>query len=90
MRGRDFWHYVFEVEDMDGEAVIEMAFEAGSASVRIRDANHYSLLLSPKLNRDNLLALTYVISKYVERVLTPEEIRALLRNPGEGVVECRE
>lgn len=73
MRGRDLKYYVLELDTPDGPVEISMVFQSEHALLR---SDSGSLRL--KFTRENVLAFTYLIARYSEKVLTPEEVKALL------------
>ena len=74
VHGRNLNYYVVELETEDGPQRFELYFDAGRLIVRSE-----RMKFSIKLTRANAIAITYTLSKYVERVLSEDEIRALLR-----------
>jgi hypothetical protein len=73
LRGRDLKYYVLELDTPDGPVEISMVLRADCAVLQ-GDSGSVRL----KFTRENVLALAYLIAKYSEKVLTPEEIKALL------------
>ncbi|NJF24402.1 hypothetical protein [Thermococcus sp. Bubb.Bath] len=66
-------YYVLELDTPDGPVEISMVFRPGYALLQ---SDFGSVRL--KLTKENVLALAYLIAKYSEKVLTPEEMKALL------------
>ncbi len=73
MYARDLDYYVFELETPAGKTTLELYFDGDRAVVH-KGSIIWVFRLTPK----NLLAITYVLSKFVEKTLTGDEIRALL------------
>ncbi|AIU70787.1 hypothetical protein TEU_10830 [Thermococcus eurythermalis] len=75
----DFDYYVLELEGVDGPIRIEVEFGPRSFEFVIAegyDRYHYKPI---DLTPENVFLFTYLLSKYIERALSEEEIRALLR-----------
>ncbi|ASJ07171.1 hypothetical protein A3L08_07475 [Thermococcus pacificus] len=79
MYAMDFDYYVLELDSVDGPLRVEVQFEAGSFRFIIADGYDRYIYEAVDLTPENVFLLAYVLSKYIERVLGEEEIRALLR-----------
>ena len=79
MYAMDFDYYVLELDGVDGLLRIEVEFEAGSFRFIIADGYDRYIYEAIDLTPENVFLLVYLLSKYIERVLNEEEIRALLR-----------
>ena len=75
----DFDYYVLELEGVDGPIRVEVQFEAGSFRFIIADGYDRYIYEALDLTPENVFLLVYLLSKYIARVLSEEEIRALLR-----------
>lgn len=75
----DFDYYVLELEGLDGLIRVEVEFGPKSFEFVIAEGydRYYSKPID--LTSENVSLFTYLLSKYVERALSEEEIRALLR-----------
>ena len=70
---RDVDYYVLELETTDGKIELQLHFEAGWLEITSPDGAE-RIRLTP----ENAFALTYVLSKFIGRVLSDEEIHSLL------------
>ncbi|NJE10060.1 hypothetical protein E3E25_03875 [Thermococcus sp. MAR1] len=73
MHVRDMDYYVLELETADGKVELHLHFDAGWLEI----TSPYGAERI-KLAPENAFALTYVLSKFIGRVLSEEEIRSLL------------
>ncbi|WP_297465465.1 hypothetical protein [Thermococcus sp.] len=74
MYARDLDYYIFELETRGGRTTLELYFNGDRAVIR-----RGSIIWTFRLTPGNLLGITYVLSKFVEKTLGEEEIRTLLR-----------
>jgi len=75
----DFDYYVLELEGVGGPVRVEVEF--GPKSFRFIIAEGYDRYIyeAADLTPENVALIVYIFAKYIERVLSEEEIRALLR-----------
>ncbi|WP_297417592.1 hypothetical protein [Thermococcus sp.] len=73
MYARDLDYYIFELETSDEKTTLELYFD-GNRAVISKGSIMWIFKLTPK----NLLAVTYVLSRFVEKTLGEGEIMALL------------
>jgi len=74
-----FDYYVLELEGVDGPLRLEVEFGPGSFRFIIAEGYDRYLYSTVDLAPENVFLLVYIFSKYIERVLSEEEIRGLLR-----------
>ncbi|WP_456368220.1 hypothetical protein, partial [Thermococcus sp.] len=75
----DFDYYVLELEGVDGPLRIEVEFGPGNFRFIIADGYDRYIYEAIDLTPENVFLLVYLLSKYIEWVLSEEEIRTLLR-----------
>jgi len=78
MKAMRYDYYVLELEGVNGPERVEVEFGDGTFHFVLTDGYdryHYG---SVDLTPENVALLVYIFSKYIERVLSEEEIRALL------------
>ena len=75
----DFDYYVLELEGVDGPIRIEVEFDAESFRFLIAEGYDRYIYEAVDLTPENVFLLVYLFAKYIERALSEEEIRALLR-----------
>ncbi|NJE31230.1 hypothetical protein E3E38_09270 [Thermococcus sp. 18S1] len=79
MHAMGFDYYVLELEGVNGPERVEVEFGPGSFRFIIADGYDRYLYGAVDLTPENVALLVYIFSKYIERCLSEEEIRALLR-----------
>jgi len=75
----DFDYYVLELEGVDEPLRMEVEFGPGIFRFIIADGYDRYIYEAVDLTPENVFLLVYLFAKYIEQVLSEEEIRALLR-----------
>jgi hypothetical protein len=73
-----FDYYVLELEGVDGPLRLEVEFGPGSFRFVIAEGYDRYLYPAVDLTPENVFLLVYILSKYIEKALSEDEIRALL------------
>ncbi|WP_297506087.1 hypothetical protein [Thermococcus sp.] len=75
----DFDYYVLELDGVDGPIRVEVEFGAENFRFIIADGYDRYIYEAIDLTPENVFLLVYLFAKYIERALSEEEIRTLLR-----------
>jgi len=75
----DFDYYVLELEGVDGPVKVEVEFDPESFRFIIADNYDRYIYEAADLTPENVALIVYIFAKYLERILSEEEIKALLR-----------